>query len=113
MKENISNSNKLEDIKYEDFHSFRPYFNYKNINNARMAFRIRTNMVENIPANFKGKYDHENDLLCKFCPNVQFTQTHSKACPGMKEIRNDLNMNNMEDLVIFFNRYLEEESRKK
>ena len=113
MKENTSNSNKLEDIKYEDFHSFRPYFNYKNINNARMAFRIRTNMVENIPANFKGKYDHENDLLCKFCPNVQFTQTHSKACPGMKEIRNDLNMNNMEDLVIFFNRYLEEESRKK
>ena len=74
-----------------------------------MAFRIRTQMVEKIPGNYKNKYLYDkNGLICNFCTISDLTQNHCKTCPNMEQMHGNLNMNNLEDLVIFFNRYLED-----
>ena len=44
---------KLEDIRYVSFSQIQDYFNDKNLDSARMKFRIRTKMLEKIPGNFK------------------------------------------------------------
>ena len=52
MKEEICSSSKLEGIKNEDFRNIQPYFLDKSVENARLAFRIRTKLVKHIPGNF-------------------------------------------------------------
>ena len=53
MKDEISSSSKLEDIKMEDFQKIQPYFMDKSVENTRIAFRIRTKLIKNIPGNLK------------------------------------------------------------
>ena len=48
-------SSKLEDIKHDNFRVFQSYFNDKNLETARMKFKIRTKMLEKIPGNYKKK----------------------------------------------------------
>ena len=59
MKEEISKSKKLSDIKNEDFTKVQSYFNGKSVESTRMAFRIRSHMVPEIPGNFKNKYKNK------------------------------------------------------
>ena len=51
LKKELSQSKKLGDIKDEDFATVQDYFNDKSIANTRMAFKIRSQMVEEIPGN--------------------------------------------------------------
>ena len=54
---NIINTNsKLEAIKGDDFTKVQEYFNEKSVSNSRMAFKIRSHMVPEIPGNFKNRY---------------------------------------------------------
>ena len=71
MKGELEKSSKLEDIKHEDFRKLQAYMQEKSIENGRCAFRIRSKMVDNIPANFKNKFrnDHER-LICNNCSEV-------------------------------------------
>ena len=46
-------SRKLEDIKNDSFHNIQSYFDDKNLESARMKFKIRTKMLEKIPGNYK------------------------------------------------------------
>ena len=56
----IEKSKKLADLKFDNFDSFAEYFKDKNIEDVRNKFRIRTNMVKNIPTNFRNLYKQEN-----------------------------------------------------
>ena len=56
MKGELEKSSKLEDIKHEDFWKPQAYMEDKSIENGRCAFRIRSKMVDSIPANFKNKF---------------------------------------------------------
>ena len=56
LKKEISTSKKLNDIKDEDFSNIQEYFKYRSVENTRMAFKIRSHMVTEIPYNFKNKY---------------------------------------------------------
>ena len=55
MKQEINKMKKLEPIKNEDFTEVQNYFLDKSIENGRMSFKIRSQMLENIPGNFKNK----------------------------------------------------------
>ena len=64
-------------------------------------------MLENIPGNFKNKYKNiENGLTCDLCPE-EMTQNHCVICPGRKEERKNLDLNSLDDLVLYFRIILE------
>ena len=46
------------------------YFNDKNLEIARMKYRMLTKMVDTIPGNFNKKFKNlQNGLNCTFCPD--------------------------------------------
>ena len=102
MMGQFEGSKKLQDIRHDDFSKIQDYFNDTNLANARTKFRIRTKMLDKIPGNFKNKYKKfENGLKCNLCPD-EMTQNHCKICPARLELRDNLNMENLDDLVIYF-----------
>ena len=114
MKEEIMKMKKLDPIKHEDFTEAQQYLKDKSIENGRMAFRIRSQMLDNIPGNFKNKYKKEIEKLkCPYCNLDQdMTQSHCLECPEWGDIRKDLDVKNIDDLVKFFQRLLAERAKK-
>ena len=54
LKEEIGKcTGKLESIKNDNFEEVQTYFNEKSVENTRMAFKVRSEMLETIPGNFK------------------------------------------------------------
>ena len=103
-------SNKLKDIKHDSFLNIQPYFDDKDLESARMKFKIRTQMLERIPGNYKNKYKYqENGLKCNLCLE-EMTQAHCKICPERISIRKDLDLENLDDLVIYFKHILTDKS---
>ena len=45
----LNNSKKLNDVKDEDFSKVQAYFENKSVENTRMAFKVRSKMVADIP----------------------------------------------------------------
>ena len=77
-----------------------------------MKFKIRTKMLEKIPGNFKNKFkNQENGLLCNLCPS-EMSQNHCIICPGRIDMRKDLDMNNLDNLVQYFTAILNENSSR-
>ena len=112
MKEEIGSSTKLEDIKNEDFLNIQPYFLDKSVENARLAFRIRTKLVKTIPGNFKNMYKKNTEgLRCSHCDEKVMTQSHCVSCPGMVELCDGLEMENIEGMVTFCRRLMKERSK--
>jgi hypothetical protein len=106
MIRQFDSSKKLKDIKEDNFRQIQDYFNDKNLSNARLKFKIRSQMVEDIPGNLKNKYKYnEEGLNCVQC-RVEFTQAHFTICPARKKMREGLDMNLLDDAVIYFRRYL-------
>ena len=110
MKEELSKSKKLSDIKNEDFTKVQSYFNGKSVESTRMAFRIRSHMVPEIPGNFKNKYrNKEGGMTCSYCEEeVVMDQSHCLKCEAWTEMRRDLDLSNIDDLVMFFRNMLKE-----
>ena len=72
MKQIISKMKKLDPIKTEDFTEVQNYFNEKPIDNGRMSFKLRSQMLEDVPGNFKNKYKNDKEKLkCQYCPEVE------------------------------------------
>ena len=68
-------SKKLIDINQEDFMEVQEYFHEKSIENLRMAFRIRCQMLPDCLRNFKANYikkvsDKYSNDGCTHCPEV-------------------------------------------
>ena len=55
IKKELEKSKKLNDIKHEDFSNVQDYFKVKSVETTRMAFKVRSKMVTDIPGNFKNK----------------------------------------------------------
>ena len=111
MMSQFEGSRKLEDIRHDNFRRLQGYFNDKNLEKARLKFKIRTKMLEKIPGNFKNLYkNQENGLKCKFCPE-EMTQNHCIVCPGRVNMRNGMDMTNLDHLVEYFTEILNENTR--
>ena len=106
-------SKKLKEICEEDFREVQEYFNHKSVENVRMAFRVRCNMVDDIPANFKQKYkNNENGIQCSYCPEGGiFSQSHCLECPAWEEMRKGLDLTNIVDMATFFRKMITERER--
>ena len=100
----IDKSKKLHNLKFDNFDSFADYFKNKNIKDVRNKFRIRTNMVKNIPTNFRNlhKYD-QTKLLCEYCP-CELTQQHLVECPSRVDLREDLDLMKLDDVLVYIKR---------
>ena len=55
IKKELSTSNKLKDIKEEDFTKEQDYFKDGSVEHTRMAFKVHSQIVADIPFNFKNK----------------------------------------------------------
>ena len=115
MKEEMSSMSKLEPVQNEDFRDLQSYFDEKSIENGRMAFKICCQMVDNIPDNFKNKYKNKkHELICSHCTNNDqvMTQIHCLECSHWTDIRKDLDLSKIDDLVTFFQRLLAERTKE-
>ena len=91
----------MSHLKGEIFDEFASYFKDKNISNARMKFRFRTKMTKNIPGNFKNNFKYNQaDMLCSFC-TVDITQECLIICQKRSKFREDLDMNNLDDMITY------------
>ena len=112
-------SQKLFSIKYDSFKQVQEYFMDKSVDNGRMAFQIRAQMLPGIPANFKNNYRTRNTdnpdagLFCEFCQAGEiFSQSHCAVCPAWDGQRMGLDLSKVEDLVTFFRRMLVEREKR-
>ena len=119
IKEELERSKKLKDIKEEDFRQVQGYFHDKSVSNGRMAFKIRSQMLPDIPANFKNKHKKDGGLVCKFCKFCEFcsedkilSQSHCMVCPAWESQRMGLDLTKVDDLVTFFRNMLMEKERR-
>ena len=116
MMKEVKSKMKLEHIKNEDFREVQKYFGEKSVEKTRMAFKIRTQMVPEIPANFKNKYrvkgTETEGLLCAECEEGEImTQGHCLTCCAWADIREGQDLADIKDLVSFFRKLLVERSK--
>ena len=58
MMKQFEASKKLKDIQGENFWQLQEYVKDKNIENARLKFKICSKMMDKIPGNFKNRYKY-------------------------------------------------------
>ena len=74
MKEEIDKMTKLEPIKADNFSEVQNYFWDKSIENGILSFKIRSQMFENVPGNFKNKCRKKKEKLkCQHCQSDQLS----------------------------------------
>ena len=112
-KDDMEKYRKLEDIKHEDLRYIPDYISKeKSIEKVRLAYRIRSKMVNDIKVNFKNS--HKSSLKCDWCDSgADESQCHVTVCDGWEEERRGLNVSVMTDMVIFFQRILKRKSQKR
>ena len=116
MIEEVKSKAKLDPIKDEDFTELQEYFNEKSIANSRMSFKIRSQMVSDIPGNFKNRYrkkgTEKEGLVCEYCQEDEImTQIHCLSCPAWASLRQDLDLADIKDLVTYFRKMMDERDR--
>ena len=88
----------LVNEKYE----LKDYLKTMTLSKARMKFRIRTKMVENIAFNYSSDPKFTNRLwLCTHCDRMD-SQSHVIICEGYKHLREGKDLNSDTDLVDYF-----------
>ena len=117
LKKKVQSSKKMKNVEHNNFREVQEYLKGKSIENTRMAFKIRCEMVEDVRGNFKDKYKKkggEEALQCQDCDCGQVqTQSHCLVCPRWEDIRTDLKLDQIDDLVKFFQRLLMERLKVK
>ena len=105
IKYEMKDKKKLKNICQENFKEPKSYMKSKCLEDSRVMFRIRTNMVllkENM------KQSHKGNLICPGCmkPGTQENQTHVMVCEAYESLRAGLKMENDIDLVTYFQRIM-------
>ena len=117
LKDKIGESKKMLKHKDEDFSKPQSYLNGKSVENSRMAFRVRCEMVQEIRGNYKDKYRRqggEQALVCQDCLTQEMqTQSHCLMCPRWENLRVGLELHKLEDMVVFFQKLLVERTKSK
>jgi benzoyl-CoA reductase/2-hydroxyglutaryl-CoA dehydratase subunit BcrC/BadD/HgdB len=103
MEKEVKKMKKLENIKNDDLRQ-EDYFTHKSIEKARMAFKLHSQMLKNITGNLKNKHKKgEDKLKCHHCDfDVVMTQSHCLEYTDWVNIKNDLPLTKIDDIVQFF-----------
>ena len=122
MKEQLYKSTKLDNIKHEDFTKEQKYLEDRSIDRCRTKFRIRTEMMKSFKDNYRSKFrergrgEEEDDpgLQCSDCsePHSPDSQAHCLRCPAWDHLRTGLDLEDMEDVVTYFQRVLDGRDKK-
>ena len=102
LVDEISKSKKMMKHKEDNFSSVQDYMKGKSVQNCRMAFGIRFELVKDIKGNFKDMHRRkggEEGLVCEDCDN--------------KEIKTQSHTSKIDDLVVFFQKLMRERLRGK
>ena len=102
----------MKDIQGDNFRQIQEYFKNRNIASARLKFNIRSKMVDKIPGNFENRYKYNEEGLNSSHCKVEFTQSHCKICPATASLREGLDIKSINDLLVYFQRYLTQEKKK-
>ena len=79
---------------------------------ARLAFRIKSKMIDLKPY-YKGKKQYKADgYKCEMCWKEVETITHCMECEGYNDERENLDLDNDYDLVQFFTLVMKKRSDK-
>ena len=91
---------KLRDEPFE----LKKYFYDLTLQDARIKFSLDTNMHRGIKANFSSEPKNEADLwVCDVGLRVQSTR-HIKVCPFFEKERSNLDLNNVQDIIQYYNK---------
>ena len=105
LKEDIERYEKLKDVKGEDYRKEQEYMMWKGVDKSRMAFRLRTRMLNKVKMNYKNM--HRGNLKCEECElDEEETQEHMVVCPGWAMELGTLDVTRMDDMVEFFTRVM-------
>ena len=67
-------------------------------------------MLEKIQGNFKNRYKNQvYGLKCNLC-NEEITQNHYKICSERSDLGKDMDMNNLDDFVVYFTHIVSDKS---
>ena len=114
----------MTEVKNEYFFKHQNYINDRSIVKARMAFKIRCQMVKNIPGNFKNKFrkikkikgvnndESDEGLVCSYCSQGIMTQAHCLLCPALCQLREGLDVKKIDGMVTFFQKLMEKIENK-
>ena len=106
MKDKISQMDKLESIKHEDFTKPQPYMSECNVERARLMFSLRCRMFH-CRGNHHGSYKVD-DRGCQACVSAgdgeaeEDTQDHIARCPEYEPLRRGLDLTQQSDLITYF-----------
>ena len=109
-EELIRDSICLKKIGYTREDKFRrqSYLSEMNVLDARLMFKIRTNMVPTVQMNFMSDAGFEENLwTCSGCSILRDTQDHVLKCPAYSDIRIGLNLEKDPDLVKYFQQIIQ------
>ena len=103
IKIEMMKKEKLDNIFHEDFGQTKEYMKNKALEECRVQFRIRTNMLQ-LKGNMKGSF--KDDLTCLGCEQAgtNENQNHVMICTGYENLRSGLNFDEDRDLVLYFQR---------
>ena len=88
LKAKVAKSKKMLQHKDDDFTEVQEYMKGKSIENCRMSFKIRCEMVQDIKGNFKDKFRRkggEEALSCKVCGDIE-SQSYCLVCHQWRDI---------------------------
>ena len=90
---------------------FKKYLKNKNVHEARIAFKMRTKMLE-IKMNFQYDIKYMVDLWqCDSCRRAVDTQTHVLNCPAYQSQREDKDFGDFNDLVTYYSEVMQIRSK--
>ena len=100
LREEIRKYSKLKDWEDDDYER-KNYLKVLTLEEARMKFRIRTNMTE-CAFNFKNKPEYSNNnWFCPSCNVAIETFSHIKWCESYAELRFGKDLEDDKDLVSY------------
>ena len=97
---------KMKDIMNEEIGQPKDYMSTTCIADARLQFRIRTNMVE-CKGNMKGQFK-DGDYTCPGCNVIGSVedQSHILRCSAYEDYRQGLDLAKNEDLIKYFRKVM-------
>ena len=115
----LSQIKSYKKLNYEDYKNqelkVQPYLHKLNISQARMRFKIKSLMTPTVRMNFPSDPGYTLDLWrCVGCSSdgdpigYRDTQRHIIACHGYAALRQEKDMNDDRDLVIFFQQVIKQ-----
>ena len=112
-RELLQMSKKYKKIKYDEISrencEVKQYIKDLPYSQALLRFRIRADMVPTVKTHWKSDPGYEADLwTCWACPQpVTDTTSHIKRCPEYSDLRENLELDRTEHLVIYFQKVID------